>query len=681
MNVTHSSRTAVPDNRAYTMVVSRLTIDKLGVKLYDRVSAVVAELIANCYDADAETVTVRLPLSTILAAKKGDGSVVDYGYVIEVQDDGHGMTPTEAIDFYLKVGSNRRAAGKQGPKSRHKKRPVMGRKGIGKLAPFGICKRIEVLSAGGDKTSDGYLITHFFMDHDKVISDTDKSVTFDPGPLDRTYTEKSGTMIRLSDFSPKKVPDAETFHRQIAARFAFAKPDFEVHVEDNRNPAANPRKKVEPFSIPIVDITKIDLAARPVPTEDGQRLPVKGWLALAKDAYKNEEMAGVRIYSRDKIVATTRDFEQPAGFTGEFTIRSYLVGEVHAEWLDLDAGDDLIRSDRQGILWESDYGRALRTWGAEIIKEIGAISRDPRRKKKRAIFLERSKFEERAKTKFTDKEVVKTAVELAGKIGSFAAEDELDDDVYVNDLAEVILSVAPHKALMEAFQEFTKEAAGGEATIEQLADLFGKTRVAELASYSQIAVERVRAVRELERIVRSKVSESEFQKLIADAPWLVEAHWSVITKNQSLKTFKKGFEHFWKERTGEDVSLAISSETKRPDFTLASIAYRLHVVEIKPSGHEFDDKDFERLINYAEAFDEFFEANPDHKNEFPRLYVIDLIADSVKLKTPANRVSFKALVDEGKLKRLSWEDCLKRTIKAHEQFLDVNDAFKSRTSS
>lgn len=29
------------------MTISRLTVDKLGVKLYDRVSAVIAEIIAN----------------------------------------------------------------------------------------------------------------------------------------------------------------------------------------------------------------------------------------------------------------------------------------------------------------------------------------------------------------------------------------------------------------------------------------------------------------------------------------------------------------------------------------------------------------------------------------------------------------------------------------------------------
>ena len=82
-------------------------------------------------------------------------------------------------------------------------------------------------------------------------------------------------------------------------------------------------------------------------------------------------------------MATTRDFEQPAGFTGEFhAIRSYLVGEVYADWSDLDDGEDLIRSDRQSILWESDYGGSLsRPEGASLIKEIGELPKDPRRKR------------------------------------------------------------------------------------------------------------------------------------------------------------------------------------------------------------------------------------------------------------------------------------------------------------
>lgn len=94
-------------NDPYELRISRLIVDKLGVKLYDKASAVVAELIANSYDADAENVLVRIPLNVALATQR-DGRVIESGYLIEVIDDGHGMTPQEASDFYLKVGRDRR---------------------------------------------------------------------------------------------------------------------------------------------------------------------------------------------------------------------------------------------------------------------------------------------------------------------------------------------------------------------------------------------------------------------------------------------------------------------------------------------------------------------------------------------------------------------------------------------
>jgi phage tail protein X len=50
----------------YVMTISRMTVDKLGVKLYDRVSAVIAELVSNSYDADATTVTIKAPMASTL---------------------------------------------------------------------------------------------------------------------------------------------------------------------------------------------------------------------------------------------------------------------------------------------------------------------------------------------------------------------------------------------------------------------------------------------------------------------------------------------------------------------------------------------------------------------------------------------------------------------------------------
>lgn len=665
-----AKRNSTTTETPYQLRISRLTVDKLGVKLYDKASAVVAELIANGYDADAEKVIVRIPLAVQLATKV-DGIMQDKGFTIEVEDDGHGMTPQEAIDFYLRVGTDRRTR-PDGKRSRNKNRSVMGRKGIGKLAPFGICRRIEVWSAGGDKTAKGYLVTHFFMDFDRIVTDRDDPVTLEVGTDDRTRSAKSGTRIRLSSFLAKRVPSRDTFLRQLAVRFTFAKPDFDITVLDSTQPTSTPIK-VDPLDIPLSIGTRVDLADRPVVSEDGTQYPVAGWLGMAKDAYKNEEMTGVRIYARGKIVGITRDFNQPAGFTGEFAMRSYLVGQVEAEWLDLDDGEDLIRTDRQDILWDSEYGQMLRRWGAHLIKEIAAKSREPRRKRVRDIFMERSQIEIRAKERFGDRDVARVAVELAKKVGGFAAEDELDDEIYVNDLCEFILSVAPHQALIEAFQEFNALATRGETSVEHLVDIFDKTQVAELASYAQIATERVRVIDELGQIIGASLDEAQFQELLAKAPWLIEPSWTVITKNQTLRTFKTSFEQFWKKKYGTEITVAIGYEDKRPDFTLASIDGLLHVVEIKKAAHDLNDDDVRRLLNYVDAFEEFFATHKQLASNFHRGWQVDLVADGEKIKDVVTRRAFDGAKDNKQIIRISWHDFLDRTKKVHEQFLDVHD--------
>ena len=88
----------------YLMTISRLTVDKLGVRLYDRVSAVIAELVANSYDADATVVKISAPMDQWLASKLG-GVITDKGFKIEVADDGVGMSPDQINEFYLRVGA------------------------------------------------------------------------------------------------------------------------------------------------------------------------------------------------------------------------------------------------------------------------------------------------------------------------------------------------------------------------------------------------------------------------------------------------------------------------------------------------------------------------------------------------------------------------------------------------
>ncbi len=650
------------------MTISRQTVDKLGVKLYDRASAVVAELIANSFDSDAEHVRVKLPLSTLLG--RDDGSS-EHDYVIEVCDDGHGMEPDEADNHFLVVGQDRRRKIEQGATSRLKKRPVMGRKGIGKLAPFGICREIEVISSGGGRTHKGYLTAHFSMDYDAIVEDTDTDYHPDPAELDRTYQERPGTTIRLSRFLKKRVPDKDTFLRQLAQRFGMLPHDFTISVEDTRNPEENPPVSVEPVNIPVNEKTRIDLSDRPVRLDDGDLLPVSGWVAMAKENYSSNEFAGVRIYARSKIVAITRDFGLISGYTGEFTLKAYLVGEIHAEWLDQDDGEDLVKTDRQDILWESDYGQAMSLWGQDLLKEIGQKSRQPRRESVRDRFLGLARIEERATERYSDERITETAIALAGTIGGFAAEDELEDETYIEGLSEIILSVAPHQTLMEAFRAFNAQVTDQGASLESLVDLFSTTRIAELASYGQIAFERVTVLEKLEEVIVAKVDEPSLQKLISNAPWLIDPTWTVVTANQELRTFAARMKAYWHDLHGEELEIAIDHESSKPDFTAIGVRSRLHAVEIKRPGHNFNDSDYVRFEKYIQAFRTLFAEHQSLGDDFPKGWTILLVCDGMNVRDTTKKEAISSFEDKQEVERITWNDFLTRAQRANSAFLDA----------
>lgn len=224
----------------YTMTISRLTVDKLGVKLYDRVSAVIAELIANSYDADATEVEVRAPMGELLATKHG-GMLTDKGYIIEVIDNGIGMTPAEVNSFYLRVGAERRSDPNRGERSKIFNRRVMGRKGVGKLAPFGICQKIEILTSGGELISgkgedgqpvNGYLTAHLILDRGGILLPTDEDYHPLVGELDGSVSTWHGMKLKLTIFGHRSVPSHKEFERQLSQRFGLSNANWQIKLTD-----------------------------------------------------------------------------------------------------------------------------------------------------------------------------------------------------------------------------------------------------------------------------------------------------------------------------------------------------------------------------------------------------------------------------------------------------------------
>lgn len=694
------------DIAKYTMRISRLTVDKLGVRLYDKVSAVLAELVANSYDADATRVTISAPMGRYLATRSGD-QVQDKGYTIEVSDDGVGMTPEEVNEFYLRVGAERRNDPRRGETSKKYGRKVMGRKGVGKLAPFGICERIELLTSGGDLVEgkdedgndvEGYRTAHLILDRSGILKDTDYDYEPDVASLDGIVRSETGTSLKLTVFTNRQVPNIATLERQMSQRFGVPSSYWKIVLTDSEKGKEDPdhSRQVGEFAVPKMEETNIRFVDRgsgngveryvalnadgEIRTDlqagfehEGDFFPVTGWVAYSKEPYRDDLMAGVRVYCRGKIAAQTDIFNRKAGFTGEHDIRSYLVGEVHADWLDEE--EDLIQTDRRDIMWSHDLGQAFESWGQSVVLKVGRAARNPMKKKAWEEFKDVSRIEDRIKEAFPSerqKPIREQALEYARMVGKNMRREELKDLEQVESVVQLSLSFAPHLTLDE---ELRKAADATNSPLAVISAILETARVAQLAAFGRIADERIRIIQRVEELKDDpETVEAAFQELIAEAPWLINPQWSPLTENQSFSTLKAEFQKYYKQHTGEDLQLGdFTDPNKRADFVLSSQDRVIQIIEIKRPHHKFDNDEMERLDRYNEQMTNFLndEANKEFTEMFSDFH-ITLVCDEEKL-TGIHKRAFEGLENNGKLTYINWRTFLLRTRKMHEDFLaEVN---------
>lgn len=645
-------------------------LEQLGLKQYDTVSAVVAELVANAWDADAENVEIELPLGKFLATVSG-GDVQDKGFEIVVRDDGHGMSPNQADDKFLNVGRKRREE-EDTDTSPEKGRKLMGRKGIGKLAPFGLCYTIEVRSAGGPETEDGYEVSHFEMVYED-IEDSPPGDPYVPPPLEDngSFDDESGTEIRLKDFDHKRVPSKGDFANMLSYRFADGLPDFSIEIIDTNNEYG--RFNLRETDQPLRDKTVIDVSNYPIEIEDeSETYQAEGKMGLATQSYDND-LQGVRIYVRGKLATVTRDFKIPSGFHMENTIRSYLVGEIHCDFLDEDM--DCIQANRQDILWDTKYGRSLKEWGQKLVREVASKSRESSRERTSNEFFEQTDFENRVEERFKDETMVEAGKELGKTLSKTLDEDELDDEVFLNRFVELILQVTPHDRILRIFREIQDEADSGSLEIETLADLIGKTSVAETYSLAQLANEKVEVINKLEEKINQGVEdESQFQEIVENATWLLNPEWKPLSSDEGIRRFRGRFESWYEQEYEEEISTTTTTaESKRPDFVMVSRGNVLLVIEIKPPGHTFRSGDLERLSNYYRAFEEFEESNQSLFNRrFPDGIRFILITDDVGLSYKNERLLNGYLDEKGYGEQpQSWDEVLDASRARYNEFLEA----------
>lgn len=198
----------------YTMKMSLSVLNHLGLNLYSNVPAVLSEVVANSWDADAEKVEINIDVDNDK---------------IEIIDDGNGMDLNDINDKYLNVGYQKRDS--EGVYTPRLKRHVMGRKGIGKLSLFSIANRVEIHSVKG-RQKNGFLMTV-----PQIKKQIGSSKEYHPDEVaENKIVIKKGTKIILSDLKRKISLSEVALRKRLARRFSVIGDKNKFQVAINGTP-------------------------------------------------------------------------------------------------------------------------------------------------------------------------------------------------------------------------------------------------------------------------------------------------------------------------------------------------------------------------------------------------------------------------------------------------------------
>jgi len=540
--------------RQLTMRFAGGLVKHLGLQMYSGAVPAIAELIANAWDAEAENVWITIPLDEQLRSDS----------VIEVKDDGHGMSFEECDEKYLVLGRDRRAA--EGPYSAGtKKRPVMAHKGIGKLAGFGVADRVTV-----ETVKDGRL-TQFVLDYREIERAGRFGSDYHPTvEADEPTREKRQTTTRLTQLKLKRAIPSEQFFRSLLKRFAVYSDDFRVWVNGSLL-----EKKEGEYQFRF-------------PTKKGQweEEEIKGfgvvrwWVGFTKDPIPHEDVRGVSVLARGKLVQTPWFFGLSGGVYGQHGLQ-YMTGEVLADGLDEDI--DLIATDRASVLWEDPKAKALADWGQRKVKELVAKWADKRAESRMRRVQRTTWYQDRIQ-RFPTRE----RRELTAAINKLAAIPTIEDP-RLDELVDFLIKAYENEVFMTVIRQLN--AASPEAQAEVLG-LLKEWDVLEAIATAQVVRGRLEVIDKFDQMVEAGVPEKpDMHDLLKEHPWLIDPAWTMVEHEKSLENvLVKQFKRKRKK---------LPDGRRRLDFFCLADPGRAMVVEVKRPDETADRGDLRQLQDYV----------------------------------------------------------------------------------
>lgn len=339
----------------YEMKFDPQTIEHLGVKMYSTLPPALAELISNAYDADSGS--VNMTFVEIGSSKS-----------ISIKDDGCGMSSEDIQEKFLVIGRNRRKYDGDKPTPKFG-RYATGKKGLGKLALFGLAKVITIDTTKNGKRNRFVLNWDDLLGADSIYSprvEKDNEITDAP----------DGTTIKLSSLKRQSAFDLEALADSLSKIF-IVDDNFKITLKNNEGLIVTVDNKRRYKGFDKQFEWTIDGL---IPLESDYKGLLKGHLYTSKTPIRpNSGLRGISLFSRGKLVNSPEFFSNST--SSHFF--QYLTGWIAADFID-DLNDDVISTNRQAVDWDHEDMSKLKVYLSSLITKVNSEWRNKRKEQKEA---------------------------------------------------------------------------------------------------------------------------------------------------------------------------------------------------------------------------------------------------------------------------------------------------------
>ena len=630
----------------YTMTLDLSVLDHLGLNLYSNIPAVLSEAVANSWDADATRVDIVI--------NKDE-------QWITITDDGLGMDHVDANTKFLTVGYRRRGGGST--KTTRFRRHVMGRKGIGKLALFSIADTIEVhtikTNARGRVIGDpeGFVLDTRMI-RQKIEARQDYHP--EPAPADQIAIAR-GTTIKLTNLKSHATETTRTALRtRLARRFSIIGTGFTVTIDGDPIGVQDRDYfgKLEYFwtiGDPPQNFAKLAKNAKRKGKIDGtvdadENYVVSGWVGTF-DEQKNieDENNALSILAWGKLVQEDILSEIRAG--GLYT--KYLMGEIRADFVDLDEKDDIATSDRQSLK-ETDprYVKIKEFVQKAVLAEVEKSWGDWRSEDGLNKAREHPAVEEWFKS--LDAGPRKFAKQLFGRIGRMAQDDPQTRNVL---LKHGILAFERLR-YKESLDELDK--IQGQADLALVAQFVATVDDVEAAYYHQIVQGRLQVIAQFIDVVDHE-KEKVIQKHLFDHLWLLHPSWERASTNMRIE------ESVTREFGKVDAGLSTAEKAGRVDIRYRTAAGKNVVIELKKYDREVTIGELlDQLQKYRNALTKVLKQFPD---EPQGIELIAVLGKPVKNSTPEQAAQALQSLNA---RVILYDQLIQEAQESYEEYLEAN---------